>query len=121
MQITPKNFYKKLFGKVGEKQAVKYLKSQKYKILEKNYTTHLGEIDIICKDKEFTVFVEVKTRATDAFGAPSEAVNKRKQQKYFKVATEYLMRNNLLETPCRFDVVEIENGKINHIKDAFCM
>ena len=121
MQTTQKNFYKKLFGEVGEKQAVKYLKKQKCKILEKNYTTHLGEIDIICKDGEYTVFVEVKTRKNNNYGEPSEAVNKFKRQKYFKVATEYLMRKGLLDSPCRFDVIEIENGKINHIKDAFCM
>ncbi|MBR5192395.1 MAG: YraN family protein [Clostridia bacterium] len=106
---------------MGENQAVKYLKKQKCKILEKNYKNYIGEIDIICKDKEYTVFVEVKTRVNDSFGAPSEAVNRQKQQKYFKVATEYLQKRGLLETPCRFDVIEIEDGKINHIKDAFYM
>ena len=69
----------------------------------------------------YTVFIEVKTRSGDEFGAPSEAVNRKKQEKYFKVASEYLMRKDKTDTPCRFDVVEIENGQINLIFDAFCM
>ncbi len=97
------------------------MRDKGYKILESNYKTHLGEIDVIAKDKEYTVFVEVKTRINDDYGAPSEAVDKRKREKYYLVATEYLQRNKLLNTPARFDVVEIENGKINHIIDAFCM
>ncbi len=108
-------------GRQGERRAVEFLRAKGYKILESNYKTHLGEIDVIAKDKEYTVFVEVKTRINDDYGAPSEAVVKRKREKYYLVATEYLQRNKLLNTPARFDVVEIENGKINHIIDAFCM
>lgn len=121
MQIAQKNFYKKFLGRLGEKKAEEYLKNQGYKILALNYKTHFGEIDIICKDKEVIVFVEVKTRKNDAFGSPAEAVNRVKQQKYFKVATEYLIKNKLNSLECRFDVVEISDNKINHIKDAFCM
>ena len=120
MQYTPKNFYKKLFGQVGEKKAVTYLKKQKFKILCRNYKTKLGEIDIIAKDNDYVVFIEVKTRSSITYGAPSEAVNKAKQHKYILVANQYLMQNKLTESPCRFDVIEIENGKINHIIDAFC-
>ena len=121
MQIAQKNFYKKLLGRVGEKKAVDFLKKKGYKILETNYKTHIGEIDIIAMDKENTVFIEVKTRSGGDYGAPSEAINLKKQEKYFKVATEYLIRNGKMDTPCRFDVVEIEDGKINLIFDAFCM
>ncbi len=121
MQIAQKNFYKKLLGRVGEKKAVDFLKSKGYKILEINYKTHLGEIDIIAQDKEYTVFIEVKTRSSYDYGSGAEAVNARKQEKYFKVATEYLLRKGKMEEPCRFDVVEIEDGQINLIIDAFCM
>ncbi len=121
MQITQKNFYKKLLGRIGEKTATDYLKKKGYKVLHTNYKTRLGEIDIIAKDGENVVFVEVKTRSNEKFGLPSEAVNKRKREKYFKVASEFLIRNHLTNAPCRFDVVEIEECEINHIIDAFCM
>ncbi len=121
MQIAQKNFYKKFLGRIGEKKAETYLKEQGYKILKLNFKTHIGEIDIIAKDKQTIVFVEVKTRKNDAFGAPSEAVNAKKQQKYFKVSTEYLIKNKLTDSECRFDVIEIEEDKINHIINAFYM
>ena len=121
MQITQKNFYKKLLGRAGEVKAAEFLKKKGFKILEKNYKTPLGEIDLIAKDGEYTVFIEVKTRSSDEYGAPSEAVDLKKQEKYFKVATYYLQRTQKIDSPCRFDVVEIENGEINHIFNAFCM
>jgi putative endonuclease len=108
-------------GRVGEQKAVDFLKDKGYKLLAKNFKTHIGEIDIIVKDGEYTVFVEVKTRLNDDFGAPSEAVTRKKQEKYFRVASEYLRNNKLTDSACRFDVVEIENGQINHIIDAFSM
>lgn len=121
MQIAQKNFYKKFLGRIGENKATNYLKKNGYKILEKNFKTHLGEIDIIAEDGDTLVFVEVKTRTDDSFGAPSEAVDKRKQAKYYKVAEEYIIRHKRTENICRFDVVEIENEQINIIKDAFSM
>ena len=119
MQIAQKNFYKKFLGRIGEKKAVEYLKKQGYKILDKNFKTHVGEIDIIAIDKDVICFVEVKTRSGDRFGQPSEAVNRKKQEKYFKVAEEYLLFKGITDRDCRFDVVEVENEKINLIKDAF--
>ena len=119
MQVAQKNFYKKLLGRIGEKKAIEYLKKQGYKIVEKNYKNAFGEADIIAKDGEYTVFVEVKTRTEEKYGAPSEAVDVRKQKKYVRIAQAYLSYNRLTDTPCRFDVVEIQNGEINHIKDAF--
>ncbi len=121
MQIAQKNFYKKLLGRVGEKKAEDFLKRKGYKILETNYKTHLGEIDIIAEDKGVTVFIEVKMRSSYDYGYASEAVNHKKQEKYFKVATEYLIRKGKMEELCRFDVVEIQDGQINLIIDAFSM
>ena len=119
MQIAQKNFYKKFLGRAGELKAAEYLKKKGYKILEKNFKTHFGEIDIIVRDGEYIVFVEVKTRSGDEYGAPCEAVDARKREKYFKVAEEYLLRAGKTDSPCRFDVIEIEKGQINHIINAF--
>ena len=119
MQIAQKNFYKKFLGRAGEIKAADFLKKEGYKILKTNYKTYLGEIDIIAKDGEYVVFIEVKTRSSEDFGAPSEAVNSRKIDKYYKVASEYLQSQGKIDSPCRFDVIEIENGQINHIIDAF--
>ena len=121
MSPSQKDFHKKLLGLVGEKTAVKHLKSQKYKILETNYKRSTGEIDIIAKDGDCTVFVEVKTRTSDVYGMPSEAVNVQKQLKYRKTAEFYLLEKGLSDSPCRFDVIEILDGQINHINNAFCM
>ena len=108
-------------GVDGEQKAVDYLISKNYKILHRNWRTKRGEIDIIATDNEYTVFIEVKTRAGNEYGTPSEAVDRKKQEKYFKVAQYYLQREKKIDTPCRFDVVEIEKGEINHIFDAFSM
>lgn len=110
------------FGAEGEELAVRHLKGKGYKILCRNYRTPLGEADIIARDGDFVVFVEVKARSTVAFGQPFEAVDFRKQEKLKRIALYYLKQSNR-ETPVRFDVVSIllKNGKseVMHIKEAF--
>ena len=76
---------------------------------------------MIVKKDDTVIFVEVKTRSSDCYGRPAEAVGYEKQRKYLKVAEEYLIKNKLLSQKCRFDVIEIINDEINHIIDAFCM
>ena len=114
---------KNTYGKVGEIIATNYLKQKGYKIIANNYKNPIGEIDIIAQDKNYLVFVEVKTRISRAFGDPAEAVNYFKQQKIRQVATMYLKQHNLLQTNCRFDVVAIlgQNGDedVRHIENAF--
>lgn len=108
-------------GKTGEVLAEKYLKKQGYKIIKTNYKNKIGEIDIICynkKDDEI-VFVEVKSRTSDLMGLPSEAVDIRKQKKIRDVASLYLILNKKFDDKVRFDVIEILNGEISHIKYAF--
>jgi len=109
-------------GSKGEEIAAVFLKQKGYKILCRNYSTPLGEADIIARDKDTIIFVEVKARSSDAFGQPFEAVNHRKQEKLKKIALYYL-KHNRIELPVRFDVVSIlsMNGKkeINHIVEAF--
>ena len=112
----------KALGSKGEDIAVNFLKGKGYKILKRNYTTPLGEADIVARDNNTIVFVEVKARSSDAFGQPFEAVNHRKQEKLKKIALYYL-KHNKIELPVRFDIVGIisKNGKneINHIIEAF--
>ena len=106
-------------GVSGEVQAKEYLIKNKYKILECNYTTKLGEIDIIAKYKDIIVFVEVKARNTEKFGLPRESVNTFKQTKIKQVATQYLLSHKLLNASVRFDVIDILRGKLTHITNAF--
>ena len=110
-------------GKRGEEIAVEYLKRLKYKIIERNYTCKLGEIDIIAKDKKTLSFIEVKTRASLMYGDPSHVVNKRKQHQISKAALHYIIKNNLQNADARFDVVAIqlssEGERVELIKNAF--
>lgn len=108
-----------LIGASGENIAAEYLKKQGYKILQRNFRCHFGEIDIIAKTGKTVVFVEVKSRSTDAFGQPIEAVNYYKRQTIIKCARRWLFENKLTGIPVRFDVVEILGENITHIKDAF--
>ena len=112
-------FLNKITGFMGERQAVSYLKKQGYKILATNYTTKLGEIDIIARQKDEIVFVEVKTRLTTEFGLPREAVTSYKQNKIRLVATEYLKKTSQLNAKCRCDVIEILDKKLTHLINAF--
>ena len=113
--------FNKETGGVGEKIAEKYLKSKGYVILERNYKTDVGEVDIIANDGNYLVFIEVKARRTDEFGLPAEAVDERKQRKISMVAAQYIKRNMYFNSACRFDVIEIYLGtrEINHIENAF--
>ncbi len=116
--ITNKTF-NKVTGDSGEQLAKEYLKKNGYKILKTNYKTNIGEIDIIAKQKDFIVFVEVKTRKNDYFGLPREAVNSFKQQKIRQVATQYIKFNKLFDASCRFDVIEILGDEISHLENCF--
>lgn len=109
----------KVEGTKGEIIATQFLSLKKYKVLEANYSTKLGEIDIIAEDNGILVFVEVKARGTLAFGRPAEAVNWRKQNKIKKIAEIYLMKNNKFFCDVRFDVIEIVGDDLNHIENAF--
>lgn len=110
------------FGKRSEIIASDYLKKKGYKILEVNYKNKVGEIDVIAKDKDYIVFVEVKSRTSQKFGHPFEAIDERKQQKIYAAASLYLVKNHKYGTNCRFDAISIlglENPEITHIVDAF--
>ena len=113
---------KNTYGKRSEIIAANYLKKKGYKILETNYKNKIGEIDVIAKDKDYIVFVEVKARMSGAFGHPFEAIDEMKQQKIHAVASLYLVKNKKYGTNCRFDAISIlgiEKPDITHIVDAF--
>ena len=110
-------------GSEGEEVAVRFLKKKRYGIIARNYKTPIGEIDIIAKDGDTIVFVEVKTRANDIFGYPFEAVNQNKRRKLKNLALLYLKKQRK-ELPVRFDVISIFCGQdgrkeLEHIIDAF--
>lgn len=103
-----------------EDVVVSFLEEQNYIILERNFRFHRDEIDIIAKDGETVVFVEVKYRSTELKGYPSEAVDHKKQKVISKVALYYLTsRLKRTDVACRFDVVSILGDQIEHIKNAF--
>lgn len=110
-------------GKSGEENAVSFLKENGYKILARNYKTKLGEIDIIAVDKDTYCFIEVKTRHSDKFGLPSEAISSIKQRQISKAALNFLKENKLLDKKARFDVVSIiyqkDAPRLDLIKNAF--
>ena len=108
-------------GKKHEQEAVNYLTNLNYKIIEQNFKLlPIGEIDIIAKDKNTIVFVEVKYRKNKNFGIPAEFVNKSKQQKITRTALCYIKKNKI-NSDIRFDVVSICQNEIEHIKNAFCI
>lgn len=111
---------KKEFGNTGEDIATEYLEKQGYIILERNFYCKQGEIDIIAKDKNEVVFVEVKSRSDVGYGLPSEAVTKQKIKHLCRTAKYFLHKNKMFNEFIRFDVVEIliKSGKfnLNHIK-----
>lgn len=113
-------YIKHEIGKIGEDLAVSYLQNKGYKILERNFVARQGEIDIIAKDKNEIVFIEVKSRTNFLYGKPVEAVDKLKQKHLKSVINYYLYRNKLENNFVRIDIIEvyIKNGyfKINHIK-----
>ena len=115
----------KEIGAFGEDAACEYLEDNDYEISERNFSLKTGEIDIIAEKDGCTVFVEVKTRKSNLYGEPSEAVNWKKREHIRRTALLYL---NSLDTEMRFDVIEVfyncgrnglEVSKINHIRNAF--
>lgn len=95
-------------GNQGEYLACEYLKKQGYKILERNYRIRGGEIDIVCKDQEYLVFVEVKTRYSHEYGLPSESITPFKIKHLLKTAKFYLQGIDYKDGPYRLDFVSID-------------
>lgn len=115
-------YYKQETGRSGEEIASQYLEKEGYEILDRNFSCHQGEIDIIAKDKNEIVFIEVKTRTNKKYGLASEAVNENKQKHLLRAIQYYIYIKKYEKCFIRIDVIEvyIKNNKvnINHIKQA---
>ena len=106
--------------RMGGKKELEYLAGCGYRILERNFYSRAGEIDLVAAEGGYLVFIEVKYRSTDAFGYPEEAVTLKKQRTIVGTARYYMLKNGYPpETPCRFDVVAITGEKIRLVKNAF--
>jgi len=114
---------RKELGKKGEEIALRFLKKNGYRILQRNYVCKMGEVDIIAREKDTLAFVEVKTRTSTTFGLPQLAVNASKQMQLSKAALNFIKEKRLEEMKARFDVVAILLGprgeEIELIRDAF--
>lgn len=107
-------------GSWYEELALEYLKKKGCQFIDRNFRTRSGEIDLIVKDGEYLVFVEVKYRKDSHMGMPFEAVDFRKQKQICKTSDFYRMKNQISEfDPMRFDVVSICGHEIEWIKNAF--
>ena len=113
------------YGIAAETAAAKYLKKKGNKIIERNFKTKFGEIDIIAKDKDTIAFIEVKARKNQNFGSPKESITYTKKKKLSKSALFYLKNSKQMNVKARFDVAVIksftdsENLDIELIKNAF--
>jgi len=110
-------------GKEGERIAAAYLKKNGYRIVETNFRCAIGEIDIIARDKDELVFLEVKTRKSKELGFPEQAVGTKKQKKMSQLALWYLQNKSIKDTASRFDVLAITmlpaGNEIKLVKNAF--
>ena len=118
MQNSQKDLRKKILGRRGEEAACKYLKKQGYRILERNYKTPFGEADIVAFKGGTYAFVEVKARANDVYGLPSEAVDRAKRERYRKIAWFFCTARRE-ELPCRFDVCSVYDGGLEYFENAY--
>lgn len=118
------NMYNKRVGNFGEMLVLTYLENLNYEIIDRNFYTKYGEIDIIAKDKEEYIFIEVKTRTSDKYGRPAEAVNNNKEKNIERASSVYIYQNRLENQYVRYDIIEVyflnkNKYYINHLKNNF--
>ena len=119
--MSPK-MYKKNLGRKGEEISIDFLKNKGYEILKRNYRFGHKEIDIVARDKNTIVFVEVKAGRSKKFGEPFEKVDHQKQKKLIQVAQAFIQENQIKNFDFRFDVISLNLkgvGEIKHFKNAF--
>jgi putative endonuclease len=122
--MTPKlrKLLNRLLGDRGERTAARFLRRSGLRVLMRGYRTSQGEIDLVARDGDVLVFVEVKARRQ---GTPAEAVNLQKQRRITLAALHFQRKYNLLEQACRFDIVAVvwpddrKPPQIEHIRNAF--
>ncbi|RAL26187.1 YraN family protein [Thermoflavimicrobium daqui] len=112
-------------GQVGEQAAADFLSKQGFQVITRNWSTRLGELDIIARDGEALVVVEVRTTTSQRFGFGYESIDMRKQQKVRRLALQYIHQQRITHIPLRFDVVSVLLDQeripkqIDHLKGAF--
>jgi len=110
-------------GRFGEEMARIFLAKQGYEVLELNWRCRYGELDLICRDQQAVIFVEVKTRNTATLETPAEALNQRKQTKLIKSASLFLSQHRLWHAQSRFDLVSVyfqtHHCQVDHVPNAF--
>ena len=111
------------FGALGEEAAAELLRKAGYRIVARNHRCRSGEVDVIAEKGELLVFVEVRTRATAAFGGPEETVGARKQRRLIAAARDYLAQRRGPARAARFDVIAVVDGpsgpSLTHFENAF--
>lgn len=107
-------------GRRAEERAAEFLRSLGYEIIARNYRWQGGEIDLIARDGDCLVFVEVKARSSRAYGLPEEAITSRKRERLIRTAQHYLRRHPI-ELPVRFDVVALSQGQARLYRNAFSL
>jgi len=112
--------HRKKLGALAEQQACDFLQAKGLTVLEKNYRTASGEIDLIMRDDRDIVFIEVRSRKQSHYGSAVESINETKQRKILNTSLLFLQQRNWLDkVDCRFDVIGIDHGCIEWIRDAF--
>ncbi|HSW69731.1 MAG TPA: YraN family protein [Gammaproteobacteria bacterium] len=112
--------HRKKLGYLAEQQACQFLQAKGLKLITQNYRSILGEIDLIMRDGEDIVFVEVRSRAKNYYGSAIETINKNKQKKILETSLFFLQQRNWLnKVNCRFDVIGINHDHLEWIQDAF--
>lgn len=115
--------YKKELGDYGEYLAIQFLKTNGYEIISRNFFSRFGEIDIIAKDGDEYVFIEVKTRTNKQYGVPADAVDTYKRKHIVSASRYFIYKYNIANKYIRFDVIEVKINRkkidINHIKNVF--
>ncbi|MGQ3889138.1 YraN family protein [Legionella sp. CNM-1927-20] len=110
----------KKLGLAAEKQACNYLLKQGLVLLTSNYQCRWGEIDLIMKDREYVVFIEVRARSSALFGGPFASITTAKKNKIIKTANHFILTKNWGDKyPVRFDVIGIDHEKLQWLKEAF--
>jgi len=123
MEFLAKILPSKKTGDLGEEAAARYLESRGIRVLERNWRHRQWELDLICRDGDTLVFVEVKTRKANSMATPADAMTRSKRMRLVKAASHYLSKNNLWDEPCRFDLASVTatgtGMAVDHIENAF--
>nr|WP_321259518.1 YraN family protein [uncultured Pseudodesulfovibrio sp.] len=123
MGLLSKLLPSKRTGNLGESAAARYLETKGFRVLERNWRYRQWELDLICRDRDTLVFVEVKTRKANSMASPADGLTRKKQARLVKAASHYLTQNNLWEDPCRFDLAAVvDTGSsmdVEHCENAF--